>query len=105
MAKLLPAAPWIFIRGNHEICSRAGAGWFQYLDGGAYSADCSTHSAPYSVSTGALQFLVMDSSAVSDEDVVPSEVDLYAADLSALKATQPASPVAWRLAHHPLSGV
>src|ERR1043166_3750380 len=70
MAKLLPAAPWIFIRGNHEICSRAGAGWFQYLDGGAYASGCATHSAPYSVTAGAMQFLVMDSSAVSDEDVV-----------------------------------
>ncbi|HKS24727.1 MAG TPA: metallophosphoesterase [Thermoanaerobaculia bacterium] len=105
MAKLLPAAPWVFIRGNHEICSRAGAGWFQYLDGGAYSADCSTHSAPYSVSSGSMQFLVMDSSAVSDENVVPSEVTLYAGDFSALKATQPASPTAWLLLHHPIWGV
>jgi len=105
MKKLLPAAPWIFIRGNHEICSRAGAGWFQYLDGGAYAADCATHSAPYSVSTGAMQFLVMDSSAVSDENVVPDEVNLYAADFSALEATQPSSPRAWLLLHQPIWGV
>ena len=105
MAKLLPAAPWIFIRGNHEICSRAGAGWFQYLDGGAYAADCATHTAPYSVTTGAMQFLVMDSSAVSDANVVPSEVTLYAGDFSALKATQPSSPTAWLLLHQPIWGV
>ena len=105
MAKLLPAAPWIFIRGNHEICSRAGAGWFQYLDGGAYESTCATHSAPYSVSSGAMQFLVMDSSAVSDENVVPAEVNQYAADFSALKATQPASPRAWLLLHQPIWAV
>ncbi len=105
MAKLLPAAPWIFVRGNHEICSRAGAGWFQYLDGGAYSSTCATHTPPYSVGAGAMQFLVMDSSAVSDENVVPGEVSQYASDFSALKATQPSSPLAWLLLHQPIWAV
>ena len=31
-AGLLPRAPWIFSRGNHELCSRAGPGWFYLLD-------------------------------------------------------------------------
>ncbi len=31
-AGLLPTAPWIFSRGNHELCSRAGPGWFYLLD-------------------------------------------------------------------------
>lgn len=31
-AKLLAAAPWVFVRGNHEACSRAGQGWLRYLD-------------------------------------------------------------------------
>ncbi len=30
--KLLPTSPWVFARGNHELCSRAGVGWF-YLFG------------------------------------------------------------------------
>lgn len=34
-AKLLPAAPWLFARGNHELCSRAGPGWFYLLDAGS----------------------------------------------------------------------
>lgn len=29
---LLAAAPWVFVRGNHEACSRAGQGWMRYLD-------------------------------------------------------------------------
>ena len=29
---LLPTAPWVFTRGNHELCSRAGPGWFYLLD-------------------------------------------------------------------------
>ena len=31
-SRLLAAAPWIFNRGNHELCSRAGPGWFYLLD-------------------------------------------------------------------------
>jgi hypothetical protein len=29
---LLAAAPWAFVRGNHELCSRAGPGYFYFLD-------------------------------------------------------------------------
>jgi hypothetical protein len=29
---LLEAAPWIMVRGNHELCERAGNGWFRFLD-------------------------------------------------------------------------
>ncbi|MCY4746758.1 metallophosphoesterase [Pelomonas sp. UHG3] len=29
---LLAAAPWVFVRGNHESCRRAGQGWLRYLD-------------------------------------------------------------------------
>lgn len=24
--------PWVFVRGNHEACNRAGQGWLRYLD-------------------------------------------------------------------------
>lgn len=34
-AKLLAAAPWVFARGNHELCSRAGPGFFYFLDPGS----------------------------------------------------------------------
>lgn len=33
--RLLPMAPWVFSRGNHELCSRAGPGWFYLLDAGS----------------------------------------------------------------------
>lgn len=29
---LLAAAPWVFARGNHESCTRAGQGWWRLLD-------------------------------------------------------------------------
>jgi len=105
---LLPAAPWIFVRGNHETCDRAAAGWFQYLDGGAYTytaSSCTTYSPPYSVIAGAMQFLVLDTSAVSDDKVVTGEVNQYASELTALKNGQPSSPTAWLLVHQPIWAV
>lgn len=30
-AELLAAAPWVMARGNHEICERAGVGFFRFL--------------------------------------------------------------------------
>jgi uncharacterized protein (TIGR03437 family) len=30
LQSLLPAAPWVFVRGNHESCDRAGEGWFRF---------------------------------------------------------------------------
>jgi len=44
--ELLPKAPWVFSRGNHELCSRAGKGWFYFLgpgsslDGGVPQLTC-----------------------------------------------------------------
>jgi len=29
---LFAAAPWVFVRGNHESCERAGQGWWRLLD-------------------------------------------------------------------------
>jgi hypothetical protein len=34
-SRLLATAPWVFTRGNHELCSRAGPGWFYLLDSGS----------------------------------------------------------------------
>ena len=31
-ARLMKTAPWLLVRGNHELCSRAGPGWFYLLD-------------------------------------------------------------------------
>ena len=33
--RLMKAAPWLLVRGNHELCSRAGPGWFYLLDPGS----------------------------------------------------------------------
>jgi hypothetical protein len=35
-APLLAAAPWIMVRGNHEMCNRSGQGWYRFLDTNPY---------------------------------------------------------------------
>ncbi|QIL69384.1 serine/threonine protein phosphatase [Diaphorobacter sp. HDW4B] len=71
-AKLLAAAPWVMVRGNHEECARAGQGWFRFLDPQPFSANRScdlamndvtaNYSDPYAVKLGAdTQVIVFDS--------------------------------------------
>lgn len=76
---LLQAAPWVMVRGNHESCSRAGQGYWRFLDPRPYVAgrDCDLeqndmigdYSEPYAVKLGrsggqTAQLIVFDSSKV-----------------------------------------
>jgi hypothetical protein len=75
--KLLLAAPWIFVRGNHETCGdRHGAAFFYLLDPrkDISCASADDHSAPYLAKAGGSQFVVMDSSG-ADCDFSPGEPD------------------------------
>ena len=73
---LLLAAPWIFVRGNHETCGRHGPGFFYLLDPRPITSttiSCpSEHTSPYLVKAGGSQFVVMDSSG-ADCDFAPGE--------------------------------
>jgi Calcineurin-like phosphoesterase len=59
---LLLAAPWIFVRGNHEICKLHGSGFFYLLDPRSATACANDNTPPYLVQAGGSQFAVMDSS-------------------------------------------
>ena len=69
---LMGAAPWVVTRGNHESCSRAGQGWFRFLDTGPYEPQRSCdavaddaaadYTPPYAVPLGDhWQLIVFDS--------------------------------------------
>jgi hypothetical protein len=73
-APLLAAAPWVFVRGNHEECARAGQGWFRLLAPEPWTSarscdlpaddDDANFTPPYAVPLGAgLQLIVFDSAA------------------------------------------
>lgn len=73
---LLQTSPWIFVRGNHEICTRGGLGYFLLLSPEPYpqanfaTTDyCANYTQPYDVTFGNMTFIVMDSSDVFDEEL------------------------------------
>jgi predicted phosphodiesterase len=100
--KLLAVAPWIFIRGNHELCSRAGEGWFRYLDPRVYSAVCTDRTESYRVVLGNLNMAIMDSSAADDNKAEPQAVDYYSNQIARVEAGQKSD---WILTHRPFWGL
>jgi len=62
---LLRAAPWVFVRGNHETCERAGNGWFSLLEPRPAPV-CKDYSDPYMIHAGKLPLVVVDDSTAID---------------------------------------
>ncbi len=124
-AELLAAAPWVLARGNHELCSHAGPGWFYFLDssselaeGGGTQLACPPQDSPQGGPGPALPHLafvpprvlalegltlaVLDSANACDE--LPNFTDLYAGQLAAVAARIDGSP-AWLMSHRPVWAV
>ena len=102
-AALLAAAPWVMVRGNHELCSRGGHGWFRLLDPHPASADCADKTEPYWLSAGGLALLLFDSADADDFLAPLDKVATYAAQLTPLLAKAP--PHAWLVTHRPVWAV
>ena len=116
-AELLRAAPWVFVRGNHESCARAGVGWYRYFDARAWEPTRSCvepqhdaqgdFSEPHAVSLSATsQFIVFDSSATSAQ---PYAVDAaahrnYLAQFAQVERLSARMPHNIFLNHHPVLG-
>lgn len=120
-AKLLTAAPWVFARGNHELCSRAGPGWLYFLDPGsdlvegsggqlvcppAESAEPLVFRGPYRVDVGGLSVVVLDSANACDQGSLHQEhFNRELERVQALVEKAPASNAIWLQSHRPLWGV
>ena len=100
---LLAAAPWVFVRGNHEDCQRAGPGWTRLLAPAPYDPAniCADHTPPYSVPLKAMTLVVLDNASAPDAAVDANAVPAYRQDLAALGTVQ--APV-WALMHRPIWG-
>jgi hypothetical protein len=120
---LLAAAPWAVTRGNHELCDRAGAGWYRFLDYRRFPSTepkyspnydpvtCSNYTDPLTVRLGDLQLILMDIAGLADSpgkgknqgwsngDHVRTARQLTA--VSRLPTTQSAA-VSWLVTHKPL---
>ncbi len=118
-APLLHVAPWVAVRGNHELCSRGGDGWFYFLDPHSTLLDplrgeprCDAPvvtTPPYSISVGGLDLVVLDSSdgcqidSWQDAEAFDYQVRVLAPDMAeaGVLAQEGGGPV-WLLSHRPL---
>jgi 3',5'-cyclic AMP phosphodiesterase CpdA len=116
-APLLAAAPWVFVRGNHESCSRAGLGWFRFVDAAPWAAPRTCEdpaqdsqgdfSEPYAVALSAdTQLIVFDSSFAAGRAYAPESpvFQRYAAQLRRVAALAATKPHNFFLNHHPVLG-
>ncbi len=73
-ANALNQANWLFVRGNHEVCKRAGPSWFRFLDAHSYVATCEDRDAdstqPLSSTIGGVTLSWID--AADDHNIQPS---------------------------------
>ncbi len=102
-ASLLAAAPWIFVRGNHEDCGRAWQGFYFFLDPrelAQLSPCASPFTDPYVVKLGKQRFAVMDSAMANDTRATAREVKEYSRQMRGI-VTQGVDG-GWLLLHHPV---
>ncbi len=99
-APLFEAAPWVMVRGNHEICRRGGKGWIRLLDPRADLPNCSDTSPPYRLHIGGLDLLIFDSADADDFKPAPQKVAAYAAQFAQLLANAPLH--SWMVTHRPV---
>ena len=116
----LAAAPWIFVRGNHELCSRAGPGFLYFLDPGSLllgSGEAQKENVcpdqdgksplffgqPYQITLGNLAFAVIDTANADDKAVLHSRE--YDAQLASMVKNMDGGPPTIVLTHRPFWGV
>lgn len=115
---LLETAPWVFVRGNHESCLRAGQGWFRFVDSQPFIAGRSCNDAkldedadysnPYAVSISPqTQLLVFDSSKTSGKPYAAKDPAFtkYTTNLTAVNALTKQKSQSLFLSHHPLLAI
>jgi len=119
---LLTAAPWVFARGNHELCSHAGPGWFYFLDasselpeGGGRQLACPSQDGegpalphlqlvePQVLHLGELDLLLIDSANACDQ--LPGLADVYRRQLTEATRRLRNGHRAWLMGHRPIWGV
>jgi len=102
---LLEAAPWVMIRGNHEICTRAGKGYFRFLasftTNSGLSTECVDHIPHYVVKIAGKSLIVMDTSNADDSCGESCHSALYSQDFTDMRPRRGS----WWLSHRPVWGI
>jgi Calcineurin-like phosphoesterase len=103
-APLFAAAPWVMVRGNHEDCSRAGEGWFRFLDHTPMEPACRDLTGDFVARLGDFGILVVDSAKVSDTAGPDSNaVPVLRGQLIDVLGKIPANT--WLATHKPINAV
>jgi hypothetical protein len=121
-APAFAVAPWVFARGNHELCSHAGPGWLYFLgpgstlaSGGGKQHACPDQDGegpalphlhfvePYQLALGDLNLLVVDSANACD--ALPGFTDIYTAQFESLSEGIGDDGSHWLMSHRPTWGV
>jgi hypothetical protein len=103
-APLFAAAPWVMLRGNHEDCSRAGEGWFRFLDRAPVESSCRDLTGDFIVRLGDFGLVVVDSGNVSDRAAEDSpQVPILRRQFLDVVAKIP--DYAWLATHKPVNAM
>jgi len=102
-APLLEAAPWVMVRGNHELCGRGGKGWFRLLDPAPSVRDCPDFTEPYAVRLDGFGLVVADSASADDAKPVSDLVRRFGESFAQVAAASD-GPF-WLLTHRPVWGL
>jgi hypothetical protein len=103
-APLFAAAPWIMARGNHEDCSRAGEGWFRFLDPLPMPPVCGDLTGDYVVRLGDFGVVVVDGAKVKDTAGADSDqVPVLRRQFGDVLAKIPA--YTWLVTHKPVNAM
>ncbi|HXJ77882.1 MAG TPA: metallophosphoesterase [Candidatus Methylomirabilis sp.] len=97
---LLQAAPWVFVRGNHEICSRGGEAWFRVLSPLPMPPICVDYTDPYKISLGNVDLLILDSAITDDTSIPPDQVAAFKVQFDVLR--EMVTGDSWLVTHKPL---
>jgi calcineurin-like phosphoesterase family protein len=99
---LLKGVPWVFVRGNHEECSRGGQGWSRALEPYVFDAEkgCNGDGKPFAVRLPGLTLAVMDVASAQEEKVDDAQAQTYREQYRSL--AEITSGPTWLLQHRPI---
>ncbi|MCL2448055.1 MAG: metallophosphoesterase, partial [Polyangiaceae bacterium] len=115
-APLLAAAPWVMVRGNHEVCNRSGQGWYRYLDINPFDTtgvktcddpandNTGNFNDPWAVSFGDTQVVAFDSSNAAKAAYSPASFQPYTDELNEAAALSTPDFFNIFAVHHPVLG-
>ena len=124
---LLSKAPWVFARGNHELCSRAGVGWFYFFGPGSNVAGSAVSQMqcpdqgdfnnppssavgrvqmipPYMLKLGQFQTWVMDTANACDDYAGNPLTADYVSQYKKLATKTKSGLPTWVMSHRPVWG-